>query len=64
MCGRFTQFHSRDEFLAALAPDTPVSTAGDWHTRYNVVPGTPVPVFHHHDGQLQLTPISAWAIIP
>ncbi|MGL1813927.1 UNVERIFIED_CONTAM: hypothetical protein GPA08_22280 [Serratia marcescens] len=63
MCGRFAQFHSRDEFLAALAPDTPVSTAGDWHARYNVAPGTPVPVFHHHDGQLQLTPVD-WGYAP
>ncbi|WP_285143062.1 SOS response-associated peptidase family protein [Serratia ureilytica] len=63
MCGRFAQFHSRDEFIAALAPDTPVSTAGDWHARYNVAPSTPVPVFHHHDGQLQLTPVN-WGYAP
>ncbi|OPJ90838.1 hypothetical protein B1H39_23850 [Serratia marcescens] len=48
MCGRFAQFHSRDEFLAALAPDT----ASDWHARYNVAPGTPVPMFHHHDSRI------------
>ncbi|TPW45427.1 hypothetical protein FKD06_19400 [Serratia sp. SRS-8-S-2018] len=63
MCGRFAQFHSRDEFLTALALDTPVSTAGDWHARYNVAPGTPVSVFHHHDGQLQLTPVN-WGYAP
>jgi hypothetical protein len=63
MCGRFAQFHSRDKFLAALAPDTPVSTTGDWHARYNVAPGTPVPLFHHHDDQLQLAPV-CWGYAP
>lgn len=50
MCGRFAQY-------------APVSTAGDWHARYNVAPGTPVPVFHHHNGQLQLTPVN-WGYAP
>ncbi|PYD36616.1 MULTISPECIES: SOS response-associated peptidase family protein [Serratia] len=63
MCGRFAQFHSRDEFLAALAPDTPVSTTGDWRARYNVAPGTPVPLFHHDDDQLQLMPVD-WGYAP
>ncbi len=63
MCGRFAQFHCRDEFLTALALDTPVSTAGDWHARYNVAPGTPVSVFHHHDDQLQLTLVN-WGYAP
>ncbi|WP_199635006.1 SOS response-associated peptidase family protein (plasmid) [Serratia sp. PAMC26656] len=63
MCGRFAQFHSRDEFLAALDLDTPVSTTGDWHARYNVAPGTPVPLFHHHDDQLQLAPVD-WGYAP
>nr|WP_241391092.1 SOS response-associated peptidase [Serratia proteamaculans] len=48
MCGRFAQFHSRDEFLTALESDTPVITAGDWRVRYNIAPSTPVPLFHHH----------------
>lgn len=53
MCGRFAQFHSRDEFLAALAPDTPVSTAGDWHARYNVASGSDVnPHFLTQGGKL------------
>lgn len=39
MCGRFAQFHSRDEFIAALQPKTPLLTTGDWHARYNVAPG-------------------------
>nr|ULG17707.1 hypothetical protein F28p_00037 [Serratia proteamaculans] len=63
MCGRFAQFHSRDEFLAALASDTPVSTTGDWRARYNVAPGTPVPLFHHHHDQLQLAPVD-WGYAP
>ncbi|EPK3284943.1 SOS response-associated peptidase family protein [Serratia marcescens] len=63
MCGRFAQFHSRDEFIAALHLGTPVLTAGDWRARYNVAPGTPVPLFHHHDEQLQLTPVD-WGYAP
>jgi hypothetical protein len=34
MCGHFAQFHSREEFLAALASDMPICSAGDWHARY------------------------------
>lgn len=63
MCGRFAQFHSRDEFLNALESNTPVITAGDWRVRYNIAPGTPVPLFHHHDEQLQLTPVN-WGYAP
>lgn len=63
MCGRFAQFRTRDEFLAALETNTPVITTGDWRARYNVAPGTPVPVFHCHDDQLQLTPVH-WGYAP
>lgn len=38
MCGHFAQFHSREEFLAALASDMPICSAGDWHARYNIAP--------------------------
>ncbi|RLO26173.1 SOS response-associated peptidase family protein, partial [Serratia marcescens] len=58
MCGRFAQFNSRYEFIATLAPDSPIGTADDWHARYNVAPGTSVHVFHHYDGKLQLTPVN------
>jgi putative SOS response-associated peptidase YedK len=63
MCGRFAQFHTRDEFLAALETNMPVITTGDWRARYNFAPGTPVPVFHFHDDQLQLTPVH-WGYAP
>lgn len=63
MCGRFAQFHSRDEFLTALRSETAVITTGDWRSRYNVAPGTPVPVFHFHDDQLQLAPVD-WGYAP
>lgn len=36
MCGHFAQFDSRDEFLAALAPDTTISSAVDRHVQYNI----------------------------
>ncbi len=63
MCGRFAQFHTRDEFLAALQTNMPVITTGDWHVRYNVTPGTPVPLFHNHDDKLQLAPVD-WGYAP
>ncbi|CAI2537226.1 SOS response-associated peptidase family protein [Serratia ficaria] len=63
MCGRFAQFHSRDEFLNALQNDPVVITSGDLYARYNVAPGTPVSLFHHHNDQLQLTPVY-WGYSP
>lgn len=63
MCGRFAQFHSRNEFLDALQLEPPAITAGDWRSRYNIAPGTVVSLFHHHDGQLQLTPVE-WGYAP
>ena len=38
MCGHFAQFHSWEEFLAALASDMPICSAADWHARYNIAP--------------------------
>lgn len=63
MCGRFAQFHNRDDFLAVLQSETPVTCLGDWHLRYNIGPGTPVPLFHHHDRQLLLSPVH-WGYAP
>lgn len=34
MCGRFAQFHSRDEFLAALQLETQVIATDGWILRY------------------------------
>ncbi len=36
MCGRFAQFHSRDEFLAALAPDTPCRSPDCCHCPFSI----------------------------
>lgn len=42
MCGRFAQFHSREEFLAALLLETQVIATDGWIPRYNIAPGTQV----------------------
>ncbi|RLM06679.1 hypothetical protein BIY27_19340 [Gibbsiella quercinecans] len=57
MCGRFAQFHSREEFLATLQLETPVIAVDDWSPRYNIAPGTQVQIIHNINEQLQLTPI-------
>ncbi len=63
MCGRFAQFHSREEFLAALQLETPVIAVGAWSPRYNIAPGTQVHVIHHLNEKLQRAPVH-WGYAP
>ncbi|MGP0820812.1 SOS response-associated peptidase family protein [Serratia sp. CY84334] len=63
MCGRFAQFHSRDEFLAALQLENQVIATDGWISRYNIAPGTQVQVIHHNNEHVQLAPVN-WGYAP
>lgn len=63
MCDRFAQFHSRDEYLAALAPDTPVSTTGTGMYGIMSPPARQCRCFITTMNQLQLAPVD-WGYAP
>src|SRR5947209_17477569 len=64
MCGRSTQFSSRDELARLFGFDTAeAADAPDLFPRYNVAPTQVVAVVRLDDGQRALRPMR-WGLIP
>nr|WP_318384849.1 SOS response-associated peptidase [uncultured Enterobacter sp.] len=66
MCGRFTQFNTREEYLAYLADDAARDIIAVDHQpvgRYNVAPGTKVLLLSEKDSALHLDPVH-WGYAP
>lgn len=65
MCGRFTQFRSREDYLAYLGEQTNLELPFDPVpiARYNVAPGTKVLLLHEHDGTLHFDAVH-WGYVP
>lgn len=65
MCGRFTQYNTREEYLAFLGEDADRDIPYDPEPigRYNVAPGTRVLLLSEHDAQLHLDPVH-WGYAP
>jgi putative SOS response-associated peptidase YedK len=59
MCGRFTQYRTREEYLKEFADETEQDIAYDPEPigRYNVAPGTNVLVLNQRDDSLHLDPV-------
>lgn len=57
MCGRFAQYHTRDDYLRALAMDDDIARDATPIGRYNVAPGTRVLILSERDEKLQLDPV-------
>ncbi|MFJ3458673.1 SOS response-associated peptidase family protein [Scandinavium goeteborgense] len=65
MCGRFTQYHSREEYLAFLGEEAKRDIPYDPQPvgRYNVAPGTRVLLLSERSSQLKLDPVH-WGYAP
>lgn len=65
MCGRFSQSHTREEYLAYLAEEAERNIAFDPEpiSRYNVAPGTKVLLLSERNEQLHLDPVH-WGYAP
>lgn len=65
MCGRFTQYNSREEYLAFLGEEAERDIPYDPEPvgRYNVAPGTRVLLLSERHSQLQLAPVH-WGYAP
>jgi putative SOS response-associated peptidase YedK len=65
MCGRFTQYSTREEYLSYLADDIQTNIPYDPVPvgRYNVAPGTNVLLLNERDTQLYLDPVH-WGYAP
>lgn len=65
MCGRFTQYNTREEYLAFLSEETERDIPYDPEPigRYNVTPGTRVLLLSEHSAQLHLDPVY-WGYAP
>lgn len=59
MCGRFTQYRTREEYLKEFADEVEREIAYDPEPigRYNVAPGTNVLLLNQRDGSLHLDPV-------
>lgn len=59
MCGRFTQYRTREEYLKEFADDVERQIAHDHEPigRYNVAPGTRVLLLNQRDDKLHLDPV-------
>ncbi|EOK5747361.1 SOS response-associated peptidase family protein [Citrobacter freundii] len=65
MCGRFTQYNSREEYMAFLGEEAERDIPYDPEPvgRYNVAPGTRVLLLSERRSQLQLDPVH-WGYAP
>lgn len=65
MCGRFTQYNSREEYLSFLGEEAERNIPYDPEPvgRYNVAPGTRVLLLSEHRSQLHLDPVH-WGYAP
>lgn len=65
MCGRFTQYNSREEYLSFLGEEAERDIPYDPEPvgRYNVAPGTRVLLLSERHSQLQLDPVH-WGYAP
>ena len=65
MCGRFTQYNSREEYLAFLGEEAERDIPYDPEPvgRYNVAPGTRVLLLSERSSQLHLDPVH-WGYAP
>lgn len=65
MCGRFTQYNSREEYLAFLGEEAERDIPYDPEPvgRYNVAPGTRVLLLSERRSQLHLDPVH-WGYAP
>lgn len=65
MCGRFTQYNSREEYLAFLGAEAERDIPYDPEPvgRYNVAPGTRVLLLNERRSQLHLDPVH-WGYAP
>jgi putative SOS response-associated peptidase YedK len=59
MCGRFTQYRTREEYLKEFADEVERQIAHDHEPigRYNVAPGTRVLLLNQRDDKLHLDPV-------
>lgn len=59
MCGRFTQYRTREEYLKEFADEVERQIAHDHEPigRYNVAPGTRVLLLNQRDDKLNLDPV-------
>ena len=65
MCGRFTQYNSREEYLSFLGEEAERDISYDPEPigRYNVAPGTRVLLLSERRSQLHLDPVH-WGYAP
>lgn len=65
MCGRFTQYNTREEYLSWLADESERDIPYDPEPlgRYNVAPGTKVLLLNERDNILHLDPV-VWSYAP
>lgn len=65
MCGRFTQYNTREEYLSWLADESERDIPYDPEPlgRYNVAPGTKVLLLNERDNMLHLDPV-VWSFAP
>ncbi|AVZ00407.1 hypothetical protein DAI21_22540 (plasmid) [Lelliottia sp. WB101] len=65
MCGRFTQYNTREEYLAFLGEEAERDIPYDPQSvgRYNVAPGTRVLLLSERSSQLKLDPVH-WGYAP
>lgn len=65
MCGRFTQYNTREEYLNFIADESARDIAYDPQpiSRYNVAPGTKVLLLSERDNALHLDPV-LWSFAP